>query len=334
MSKRSLLAAIAAVGLLAAVIGGCGSKSASSTSHKKVAIALIAPISVLQDNINQFKAGLAAQGFTDGENISIDSFNAEGQLSNVNSIVTRMGQLHPNVVYIVGTPLVEAFAQLRTSTPIVFGAMTDPVGAKVVQTLAHPGGDATGTSDAVPPEVTFNYVKAVLPNVKTVGVIGNPSEENTVSQIDALKTQAKTLGIRVTDRPVNSTGDVASAIRSLGKVDALIVPNDATAVAALGTVAQTALQLHIPSFQLAGANSAKQGIMVSFGADFSALGRQAATQAAQILHGTSPGGIPVYVLRPGAGSALQLGINLTTARELGITIPASLRSQAVSVYGH
>jgi putative ABC transport system substrate-binding protein len=329
MTRRSWVTLTVLVCLAAAYLSGCG--STAKKGEKSVGIALLAPISLLQDNVNQFKSELAASGFKDGRNVTFSTFNAEDQLSNVNSIVTRLVQLHPSLVYLVGTPLVEGFVEQRTNIPVLFGAMTNPVAGKVVKTLAHPGGEVTGTSDAVPATVTLGIVKRTLPSVTRVGIIGNPSEPNSVSQISAIQAAAKPAGIQVIYRSVPSTSEVASAIRSLGSVGALIIPSDSTVVGALGGVVQTARQLHIPTFSTAGGSLAAQGIMMSFGVDYQTLGREAGVQAAKILHGASPASMPVVGLASGA--PLQLGVNLATARALGVGIPAAMRKQATAVYG-
>jgi putative tryptophan/tyrosine transport system substrate-binding protein len=313
--------------------GGSGSTAASSEvstaggDPKSVDVAVLATVEVLQENIAAFKQQLEAEGV----DVKFEEFNAEGQLSNVNSIVTRMTQLKPDLVYLVGTPLVEAYLKADPETPIVFGAMSDPIGAGAAESLEHPGGSATGTTAAVPPEDTFNLLNEVVPDMKTIGVIGNTAEENTVHQIEELEEQADEEGVEVEQRSVANTGEVASAIRSLEGVDALVVPNDNTVTSALPTVAQTCSQLKLPCVQLAGATVVEEGFLLSLGADFTLLGEKAAAQATEILAGASPGEIPVFALEGEKG--LEYGVNLEVAAELGLEIPASLTEQASVVVG-
>jgi putative ABC transport system substrate-binding protein len=325
------------------VLAACGSSgstqtgsvsaaaSAGPTAKKTVGVALIAPVALLENNVAHFKAELAAKGFVAGKNLTYDSFNADGSVSNVESIVTRLTQLHPSLVYLVGTPLVEAFAEKRSDTPVVFGAMTDPVGSKVIPNLAKPGGEITGTTDAVPPSLTIKLLTETIPGVKRVGVINNPSEQNSVSEVAGLTSAAKAHGIQLVDKPADSTGDVASAIRALQGVQALVVPNDNTVFSALGTVVQTANQMRLPTFSTAGGSAAQQGIMVAYGVNYNALGSEAGDLSAAILHGSSPGGLAVRGLFNGAPS--QIGVNLKTARTVGVELPASVRSQASLVFG-
>jgi putative ABC transport system substrate-binding protein len=337
MARRVLFAVLSLL-VVTVAAAGCGGSSGSSSDTaggdsaaetqssgggaKTVGIAVLATIDVLEENIKAFRSQLEQEGVE----VDFEEFNAEGQLSNVNSIVTRMTQLNPDLVYLVGTPFVESYLKADPETPVVFGAMSDPIGAGAVKSLEHPGGDATGTTAAVPPEDTFKLIDEVLPEVKTIGVIGNTAEENTVQQIDELEEQADKEGVDVEVRSVANTGEVASAMRSLEDVDALVVPNDNTVTSALPTVAQTCSQLSLPCVQLAGATVVEEGFMLSLGADFPLLGKKAAAQAAEILGGKPPAEIPVFALEGEKG--LEYGVNFDVARELGIEIPTSLAESA------
>lgn len=317
----------------AASAGSTSAAPATSAKGKPVTIgiALIAPINLLYANIAHFKSALAARGYVSGKNVKYVSYNADGQLSNVPTIVSSVLDKHPKLVYLVGTPIVQAFAQKQANVPIVFGAMDNPVDAKVVKSLTHPGGDATGTDAGVPARLTLSVIAKTIRGVKRIGVIGDPSEENTVSTIDDLKATAKAQGITVVDKPIDSGADITTAMRSLGDVQALVVPDDNLLAAAFPTVAKKAEQLKIPTFSLAGGTLAKAGMTVAIGPDYNQLGTEAGNQAAKILEGTAVGDVPVAGLQ--SGGKAQIGINLASARAVGLTIPAGIRRQASLVYG-
>ncbi len=337
MIKRWLSILTVVIGV-AVMLSACGGSSGDSTStsgtasgsgpssgdQKTVGVAVLASVSLIEENAEAFKKELEKSG----ANVKFEEFNAQGQLSNVNSIAIRLAQLHPDLTYLVGTPLVEAFAKDSPESPYIFGAMTDPVGAGVAKSLEQPGGDGTGTSDRVPANITFEAIKEVVPGLKSVGVIGNTAEENTVVQFEELEEQASKEGIEVQKRTVTNTGEVASAIRSLEGVEALVIPADNTVGSALGTVAQTSQQLGIPAFGLLGATAAEEGLLVGLGADYAQLGTKAGEQAAEILEGASPGDIPVVL---GAEEHAQIGVNLQTAEALGLQIPATLEKEATVV---
>jgi putative tryptophan/tyrosine transport system substrate-binding protein len=339
MKKRLLtaLAGLVVVSLVAAGCGGSGNSSSdassassstvSSEGTQKVGIGLIAPVSVLEENIDAFKEALAEEGIE----AEYEEFNAQGQISNVSSIATRLQQIEPDLVYLVGTPLVESFAQHNSGeVPIVFGAMTDPISDHIVESLEHPGGDATGTSDKVPASLIYEVIGEALPEAKTVGVIGNTAESNTVVQIEELKEAAGEEGYELEERAVSNTGEVASAIRSLEGVDVLVIPTDNTVTSALATVAKTSSDLGIPTVELAGDTMAEEGFLIGLGVNYVKMGSEAGEQAAEIFGGTAPAEIPVSV---GAEKELDVGVNLPLAKELGVTVPASLQQRAKIVVG-
>lgn len=335
--KKRLLLALGALVALALIAAGCGGSSSGSTDSastsggssgtQKIGVALIAPIDVLEANIEAFKQELKKQGIE----AEYEDFNAEGQISNVNSIATRLQQIEPDLVYLVGTPLVESFAQHNSAgTPIVFGAMTDPISDKIVASLEKPEGDATGTSDKVPAKLVYEVISEALPEAKTVGVIGNTAESNTVVQIEELKELASKEGFELEERTVAGTSEVASAIRSLEGVDVLVIPNDNTVTSALATVAKTTADLGIPTVELAGDSMAEEGFMIGLGVNYEKMGSEAGEQAAEIIGGKAPGEIPVRV---GAEKELDVGVNLVLAKELGVSIPSSLEQRAEVVVG-
>src|SRR6266508_3265278 len=211
LRRRRLVALLGAL-VAAALVAACGGSSepggtgtGASAGKKKVAIALLAPVNVLEANIASFKAELARLGYRD---VEYQDYNAQGQVSNVPTIVDQIARKRPDLVYAVGTPFNIAIAQKLPTTPQVFGVMTDPVGAKVIHRLDRPGTNATGTTVAVPARIVFDVIADALPGAKRLGVIGNNAEQNTVSSIRQLKAEAKGRGIGLDVRAVTKTSDV------------------------------------------------------------------------------------------------------------------------------
>lgn len=328
---RTSIALLGTAFVLCAALTACGSSSGDGAAAQggervEVATVQLAQVGVLDENVAAFKEELRKLGIE----VEFKDSNAQGQISNVSTIVNQLSNDPPDLAYVVGTPLVVAAVQKMPRTPIVFGIMNDPVGAKVARSLEAPGGLATGTSGAVPAHITFDLIAKTIPDAKRVGLIGNPSEANTQNEIRHMKAEAGKRGIELVVRPVINTGEVASAVRSLKGADALIVPSDNTVVSAISTVAQTARELKLPTFDPGGADLADQGILYAYGPNYKELGREAARQAASILRdGKSPGEIPVAGLR--SGSQLELNVNETTAKAIGATVPAEVRSQVAKV---
>lgn len=332
---RGRAALVMALAALMTTVSSCSSTNspgaagaAGGAKDPTIAVALIAPVGLLEDNVAAFEAELAKLGY----HPHYENYNAQGQISNVSTIVEQIAQQHPDLVYAVGTPLNVAVMQELPKTPQVFGVMSDPVGAKLAHSLTQPGGYATGTSGAVPASLTFDILTAAIPNLKHVGLIGNLAETNTTSDIAHLSAEARKRGIEFTVRPVTSTEDVASAIRSFSGIQALIIPGDNTVVSAIATVAQTADAQHIPTFDPYGASLAEQGITVAFGPDYNVLGTAAAEQAAKILGGASPADIPVVGLgSPGIPNLVYL--NSASAAKVDLTVTPALRKLVAKTIG-
>jgi putative ABC transport system substrate-binding protein len=325
---------LALLGVVAVLAAGCGSddsKDGASTSQAQdsfaVAASLIAPVDFVEANVAEFEKALRTQIEAAGKTVTFKDYNAQGQVSNVATINNQIANSDVDLVYAIGTPLVVGYMQKDPQTPMLFAAMSDPVGSRVARSLEAPGGNATGTSDAVPAGTTLDLVQQVLPDAKRIGTVINTSEANSTSQVDALKAEAESRGLEVEVKPVVGTGDVASAIRALDDVDALVIVADNTVISAVATVSQTARELKLPTFTSTGPTNAARGILVAYGVDYSELGRLAARQAASILlDGKDPGAIPVIGLD--AGATLQVGVNAATARAIGVELPADLTETA------
>jgi len=140
----------------------------------------------------------------------------------------------PTVIVPISTPSAQAVVAATKDIPVVFTAVTDPVGAELVKDAAMPGGNVTGVSDLSPLADHLALIKEITPDAKTIGVIFKPGEANSVTLIEKLKELAGPAGYEVVEASATKTADVQQAARSLvGKVDVIYVPTDNTVVSAL-----------------------------------------------------------------------------------------------------
>ena len=181
----------------------------------------------------------------------------------------------------------------------------------------------TGVSDMLPVQPHLDLIKAIVPDVKTIGVIYNAGESNSVYLIKAEKDAAAKMGIKVVDATASNSSEVQAAAESLvGRVDAISVLTDNTAVSALESIIKVGEQNKIPV--IAGdTDSVKRGAVAAYAFDYKDLGKQAGYQAAKILSGTPIKDIPVEYAKN-----LQLSINEKAAAAMGVTIPADLKAKA------
>jgi putative tryptophan/tyrosine transport system substrate-binding protein len=329
VTKVGAAALLLILALAVAVAAGCGSSSDSSSSASpsadtskayKVGITQIVTHPALDAAVAGFKEALAEKGFS---NITYDDQNAQGDMATASSIAQKFAGEGLDLILGVATPTTQAVVKADQTTPIVFTAVTDPVGAGIVQNPEAPTGNVTGVSDMLPVQPHLDLIKTVVPDVKTIGVIYNAGESNSVFLIKAEKDAAAKMGIKVVDGTASNSSEVQAAAEALvGRVDAISVLTDNTAVSALESILKVAQQNKIPV--IAGdTDSVKRGAVAAYAFDYKDLGKQAGYQAAEILSGTPIKDIPVEYAKN-----LQLSINEKAASAMGVTIPADLSDKA------
>ena len=185
-----------------------------------------------------------------------------------------------------------------------------------------PSANVTGVSDMLPVQPHLDLIKSIVPDVKTIGVVYNAGESNSVFLIKAEKEAAAAMGIKVIDATASNSSEVQAATESLvGRVDAISVLTDNTAVSALESIIKIGEQNKIPV--IAGdTDSVKRGAVAAYAFDYKDLGKQAGYQAAEILSGTAIKDIPVEYAKD-----LQLSINEKAAAAMGVTHPRRSHDQ-------
>lgn len=269
---------------------------------------------------------LAAAGYTPGQNLKIDYQNAQGNPATAAQIARKFVGDRPDVIVTITTPSAQAVVAATRELPVVFCSVSDPLGAKLVNNLAKPGGNVTGTSDLSPIAEQLDLIRELSPDVKKLGVIYNPGEANSVSLVALLKTQASGKGLQVIEATAPKSGDVLSAARQLaGKAEAIYIPLDNTVVSALEAVIKVGRDARIPVYS-ADTDSVGRGTVASLGFDYYDVGRQTGQQVVRILRGEKPGDIPVERVKK-----LNLYVNLQAAEAMGVTIPDPVRQRAINL---
>lgn len=315
---RRTLAAGAALALL----------SSAAPAADKVAVAVTAVVEhPLLDAVRDgVKATLEEAGYKEGETLVFQYESAQGSPATAAQIAQKYIGEAPDVIVAITTPSAQAVAAATRDIPVVFGAVTDPVAAGLVASREHPGGNVTGTSDALPLADHLDLVRQIVPAVKTIGVVYNPAEANSVSTVAALRGMAPEWGIGIVDAAATKTADVRAAAQSLvGKVDAIYVPTDNTVATAVESVVGVGLEHRIPVFA-AETESVARGAVAAIGFDYFQLGRETGAMVVRVLRGEKPGDMPVVNAR---GS--DLVVNLASAAAMGVTVPPALLSQARKV---
>lgn len=262
-------------------------------------------------------------GYIDGETMTLDFQNAQGDQSNLNSMSARFVSRGADVMVGIATPSAQALANSSQEIPIVLGAVTDPEGSGLVKSNATPGGNITGVSDLTPIKEQFALIKEILPEAQTIGILYSSSEDNSIVQADQAIEIAREMGLDTQVMTVSSTNDVSQVGATLAsQVDAIWVPTDNTVASAMNTLVSAADSNGIPIFPAVD-TMVEEGGLATVGLDQYELGRLTGEMVVAILNGESePATTPIQYLDQG-----KVIINEEKAKQLGITIPTQLLEQ-------
>jgi putative ABC transport system substrate-binding protein len=317
-SKIIATAALAGVALMSST--GVIAKTA------KVAVSQIVEHPALDATRQGLLDGLKAKGYEQGKNLDFDFKTAQGNPAIAVQIARQYVGERPDVLVGIATPTAQALVSATRDIPIVFTAVTDPVGAKLVSNNEKPGKNVTGLSDLSPIVQHVELMKELLPNIKTVGVVYNPGEANSMSLLALLQEATKAQGLELVESTALKSADVQSATQAISaKSDVLYAMIDNTVASAIEGMTIAANQAKTPVFA-ATTTYVDAGSIAALGFDYYQIGVQTADYVADILAGKKPGDIPVRVAK---GS--DLVINKTAAEKLGITIPQSVLDRATEI---
>jgi len=317
MLKKSLFALSTAILLMSPL---------ASFADKFVAITQIVEHPALDAVRKGVKDELAALGYTEGKNLKWSYESAQGNTATAAQIAKKFAGKNPDVIVAIATPSAQTVAAAARRSSIVFSAVTDPVGAKLVKSMSHPGKNITGVTDLTPIDKHMALVKRVVPNAKSIGVVYNPGEANSVTLVQLVKKFAPMHGMKVVEAGATKSSEVLSATRSLvGKVDAIYVPTDNTVISAFEAVVKVGYAAKIPV--IAGdTDSVKKGAVAALGFNYYDVGRQTGKIVYKVLTGTNPGDIAVQGV-----DKMELFVNPVSAKKMGVTLSASLISEAKEV---
>lgn len=311
-----------------AVLAGAALLSSTTALAEmvKVAVSQIVEHPALDATRQGLLDGLKAKGYVEGKNLKFDFKTAQGNPAIAVQIARQFVGENPDVLVGIATPTAQALAAATRTIPVVFTAVTDPVGAKLVKQMEKPGKNVTGLSDLSPVEQHVELIKELMPSVKTIGVVYNPGEANAVSLMTLLKESAAKNGIKLVEVTALKSADVQSATQAIAeKSDIIYALIDNTVASAIEGMIVAANQAKKPVFGAA-TSYVDRGAIASLGFDYYQIGVQTADYVAAILEGKDPGSLDVKVAK---GS--DLVINKTAADKLGFTIPQSVLDRATSI---
>jgi putative ABC transport system substrate-binding protein len=267
-------------------------------------------------------------GWMEGRTITIEYRWAEGREERFPEIAAELVRLKVELIVTSGTPAVMASKKATSVIPIVFATAGDPVGSGLVASLARPGGNVTGLA-TLANELAgkrLELLREVVPGLRRLAIMGNVGNPFTVLELGDVQAAARTLGLEVVMLEIRRAQDLAPAFHALkSRADALYVCTDALANTNRIRINIAAVGERLPTMH-GSRDYVEAGGLMSYGPNFPHLFRRAGDLVDKILRGAKPADLPVE--QP---TKFDLVVNLTTAKALGIDVPASLLATADEV---
>ena len=311
----SVMAVVVAVGLFFG--------STVSAEMIRIGEAQIVSHPALDNDSKGFAAALAEEGFVEGENITIERANAQGDQANCAMIARKFEDDQVDLVHAISTPNAQAQVKVSEKRPIVFSSVTDPVKTGIVPKLGQTGTNVTGVSDRWPIELQCKMYQEIVPHVKKWGTIYNPGDVNVTFHIKEMKKAVEDLGGELVEAHVSNSAEVMQAAQSLvGRVQAIHITSDNTTVSAFESVVKVCNANDVALFA-GDRDSVPRGAVAVYGLDYYMVGYTAGKKAARILKGEDPGKIPA-----GLAAGYSLWVSLKNAEEQNVDLPETLLRHA------
>jgi putative ABC transport system substrate-binding protein len=308
---------------------GClsGVQPNATGTHKvyKIGLVYIAPHELINQVIQGFREGLKTE--LPDEYFEIVEKHASGDTAQLSPTVDATIATGLDLLAPITTPISQvALKNAPSNVPICFLAVTDPIGAGLIDSVEKPV-RSTGVSDLAPFELILRFVRETVPAAKTIGFPYNPEEQPAVFGRDQVLKLAPQMGFNIETKAVTSQDEFPSLIRHLTNAnDALLIGSDNAMFEAASQIVKAGLDSRKPVFA-GDSTSIKAGAVGGYTIDYYQVGREGAKLAARILKGEKAGDIPTIIMKEGV-----LELNLVTAGKLGIHFPEEVIAKAKTVY--
>ncbi len=329
MKRRNKLLALIMSAAMTLAVAGCtdGGKGSTEAGSVKLNIGVIQynEHNALDAAREGFIKALKDNGYTEGEKVTFDVQNAQGDQSNLSTISDRFVSNKVDLVLAIATPAAQSIAGKTTEIPILATAVTDFEAAKLVTSNAAPGGNVSGTTDMNPIKEQMDLLVKLVPGAKTVGVMYTSSEDNSILQAKLAKEAIEKLGLTYVEATVTNSNDVQQVTQSIvTKCDVIYIPTDNTFASAMPVVSGVTSKAKIPVI-CGEAGMVTAGGLATLGINYSDLGYQTGLMAVKILKGEAkPADMAVE-----ASKKFDFTINGTVADEIGVKIPADLEQYVI-----
>ena len=262
-------------------------------------------------------------------NATFDNQNANGDVNTANQIANQFKDENVDVAVGIATPVAIALANTLRNTPVVFGTVTDPLGAGLVTTLDHGDKNVTGMSDELPSKQHIKLFKEIA-GIKTLGYIYTTSEDNSVSSLKLVQDGCKEAGIELVVQSISNSSEVKQAAEAIvNRVDGIYLTTDNTVFSALPSLVAVFNKAKKPIFSGDVTGAKEGGCFMASGFNYYKAGYATGEMVVEILNGKKPSTIPVRFMTKPEDSDLLF--DLDAAKACGITIPAKYLEQATYI---
>ena len=268
---------------------------------------------------------LKAYGLRIGDDFEEFYQTAQGDMNTAVSIAKQFSDSHLNLAVGISTPSAQACANAMKNIPVVFSAVTDPVGASLIEKLGKNDSNVCGISDMTPVRTQIRLMKLIMPAAQTVGIIYNSSEANSVSIRNSAKETCDELGMDLVEIIGSNTSEMINALNAVvSTVDFIYIGTDNTAASSIAAIAKGAKTARTP-IMAGDIDIARGGGVVGFGFDYYSAGLETGEIVYQLLSGVPVSQIESRLI---SAESLILYVNLDLADEIGLEIPENVLARA------
>ena len=272
------------------------------------------------------------QGILDGLNdydntLTVLVENANGDNKEVGKITAIYQDKNVEIYVPIFTKTSEIVVSNVHDKAVVFAAVTDPVGANLLENPTSPESNVTGVSDLWPIGVNLELIREILPEAKTIGVVYDPGDPSSAATMPILKRESSARKFQLVLRPVTSAQEILQSLSSFPEdVDVIFTANDVTVTASLAALVAFAIEHQVPLFA-ADYSSVQRGAIAAVGQNYYNVGREAAEMVISLIEGSEIANLPVRYTTGG-----DLHINALAAEKMGVVISESLVTRAKATY--
>jgi putative ABC transport system substrate-binding protein len=306
------------------VITGLLLTACGNETHKTYTVGVINIVPDLDQAVAGFKEGMTDLGYIEGENIRYLYDGPTTDMSQLPTAAQTLTAAKVDLILSITTPATLAVKQATASqgTPVVFAIVTDPVGAGIVESMQHPGGNFTGVAFGLQEARRLEWLVQIAPGIKQIYVPYNPNDQSPVLALQTVRNAAAKLGVELIAREVNSETLDDAVLNIPAEADAIFLLPDSLISTRLPDIVEAANTRNLPTSATNISVVKNNSVLTAFGFDQPSAGKQAARLADQIFKGTRPADLPAEM------AEFYLAINLKVAKTIGLTIPDEILRQA------